>query len=553
MSAPSLSVETIKIYAEASNIVNLKDDAASALIPEVDYRLRELVQDAAKFMRHAKRKRLTTTDINNALRLKNTETLYGFSNPEPLKFIRPTSDQDLYVIEDKELEIEDVLSAPLPKCPTECSFTMHWLAVKGIQPVIPQNPLPPPDESQTRLLNQEIINQATPDANIQIRQLTRHKISQELLQYLEKIKEGLLDPIVRVNVSTTNGSYTDQSLMSAITSPQSAISSVILPSVTRGSKGELADGSQDKEPRSSFVTIGFNPIQRRILKSLAIDPGLQQLVPYISQFITEEVRNNIRNLPVLKSLMEATFGILSNTHMNVEPYLHQLMPSIITCIVGGRLSKDPLEDHWGLRDFAVHIISHICKRYSHTYQTLQPRLIKTLLNGMLDEGKPLSTLYGAIVGLASISDNVVQILILPNIQNTISRLEKHLSSADPVKRMEARRCHGILLRICGRYFHTQSMQSRTSALLAITRPLPSAIATAKTSTDTTMKSDTTNASEAKDTNTIATNAPTIHSQTLQGSIHGGYSDMYEVFGESLIPYSMSGAFGAPLPEADMLL
>lgn len=34
-------------------------------------------QDAAKFMRHAKRGTLTTEDINNALRLRNVQVCLG--------------------------------------------------------------------------------------------------------------------------------------------------------------------------------------------------------------------------------------------------------------------------------------------------------------------------------------------------------------------------------------------------------------------------------------------------------------------------------------------
>ena len=34
-------------------------------------------------------------------------------------------------------------------------------------------------------------------------------------------------------------------------------------------------------------------------------------------------------------------------------YLHQLLPGVLTCVVGKRLASGPAEDHWSLRDQAA--------------------------------------------------------------------------------------------------------------------------------------------------------------------------------------------------------
>lgn len=42
--------------------------------------------------------------------------------------------------------------------------------------------------------------------------------------------------------------------------------------------------------------------------------------------------------------------------------LHQLMPAVITCLVGKPLCADPAtEDHWSLRELAAGIIGTICQ------------------------------------------------------------------------------------------------------------------------------------------------------------------------------------------------
>jgi transcription initiation factor TFIID subunit 6 len=49
------------------------DDVVANLAPDVEYRLREIIQEALKFVRHSRRTTLTTEDVNNALRVKNVE------------------------------------------------------------------------------------------------------------------------------------------------------------------------------------------------------------------------------------------------------------------------------------------------------------------------------------------------------------------------------------------------------------------------------------------------------------------------------------------------
>lgn len=119
MSGSYITPATVQAIAHSLDIPHLSDEAAKALAPDVEYRLREVIQvrrssgraaalhpllpllaaalpassahppactsptlrypplstpqEALKFAKHAKRVRLTTEDVNNALRLKNAE------------------------------------------------------------------------------------------------------------------------------------------------------------------------------------------------------------------------------------------------------------------------------------------------------------------------------------------------------------------------------------------------------------------------------------------------------------------------------------------------
>ncbi|KAK9843648.1 hypothetical protein WJX81_001006 [Elliptochloris bilobata] len=115
----TLQPQTIHVIAESVAVGQLSDEAAKALAPHVDVRLREVVQDAAKLMRHAKRGILTTEDVNNALRLRNVQPLYGFASKDSARFLRAAGHGDPFYVQDSERSFDQVIGAPLPKVPIE--------------------------------------------------------------------------------------------------------------------------------------------------------------------------------------------------------------------------------------------------------------------------------------------------------------------------------------------------------------------------------------------------------------------------------------------------
>ncbi|XP_065877429.1 transcription initiation factor TFIID subunit 6-like isoform X2 [Euphorbia lathyris] len=78
---------------------------------------------------------------------------------------------------------------------------------------------------------------------------------------------------------------------------------------------------------------------KQALVSLASDSGLHRLLPYFTYLIADEVSQNLNNFPILFALMRVTRSLLQNPHIHVEPYLHQLIPSIITYLVAKRLAN----------------------------------------------------------------------------------------------------------------------------------------------------------------------------------------------------------------------
>jgi len=377
----SITKDSIKNISETVGIKNLNDQVSNALASDVEYRIRELIQEALKFMKHSKRNKLTTEDVNHALRLRDMEALYGFSSKDPLQYFKMKGTQDTFYEEDKELEFSEIINAPLPKCPRDPHMRVHWLAIEGVQPAIPQNPIPQTQESHEQKKRKE-----PSSSSVIVKPLVKHVLSKELQLYFEK---------------TT-----------------SAIKSGVQQSVNAS------------------------------IQSLTNDPGLHQLMPYFAQFISEEVTKNLRNLSLLKDLMRMLRALLESPYLHVDPYLHQLMPALLTCLVGKRLCEKIEEDHWELRNYCANLLAYLCKRYGDSYENLQARITKTLLQAFLDPNKALTTHYGAIVGMTALGHHVIQLLLLPNIGAYMKLLEPELNSPNFVKKRRSKEMSCCSIECC---------------------------------------------------------------------------------------------------------
>ena len=71
----NLPMESMKVIAESVGVAGLSDSAAKELADEINFRIKTIIQDSTKFMHHGKRKKLSTTDIDNALKIKNIEVM----------------------------------------------------------------------------------------------------------------------------------------------------------------------------------------------------------------------------------------------------------------------------------------------------------------------------------------------------------------------------------------------------------------------------------------------------------------------------------------------
>ncbi|XP_052215321.1 transcription initiation factor TFIID subunit 6-like [Dreissena polymorpha] len=377
----TLTTESVKVIAESTGIGGLPDKAATYLAEDCTYRLKQVVQEATKFMYHSKRCKLTCGDFDNALRVYNVEPLYGFHTPDMVPFRYASGGgRELHFTEDKELDLSEVINSTLPKVPLDISMKAHWLCIDGEQPAIPENP-PPATKDQQKM---EIL-----DTSVKTMIDKSHKAGVKPGADIGKRKQkpkGVSDLVRMKELSVHELSVEQQLYYKEIT--------------------EACVGS-DETKRSEA------------LQSLATDPGLHQMLPHFTAFVSEGVKVNIvqNNLALLIYLMRLMKALMENQTIYLEKYLHEFLPGVISCIVSKQLCMRPdVDNHWALRDFAARLNGQICKNFHNNVNNIQPRVTKTFCRALRSEKAALATIYGAVSGLGELGPEVINSFVIPNIR-----------------------------------------------------------------------------------------------------------------------------------------
>lgn len=165
------------------------------------------------------------------------------------------------------------------------------------------------------------------------------------------------------------------------------------------------------------------------------------MVPYFVQYAAEKVTHNLKNLFVLKQMLELTMALLDNDNLFMDPYINSLVPVVLTCLLSPHIgAPGSTQEEFPLRAGAASIMGKVAKKYAKASQTLPARLARSCLKTFLDPKKPFETHYGAILGLEAVSGREgVRTLIIPNlkeygrlVQDTIEVGQTNTNSAEYV-------------------------------------------------------------------------------------------------------------------------
>ncbi|PIL22715.1 hypothetical protein GSI_15408 [Ganoderma sinense ZZ0214-1] len=371
--------DSVRDVAESLNIPNLPDAVASALASDVEHRIHQVTEEATRFMRHAKRTILTTSDIDQALRVLNMEPLYGHFPHNPptfrraLPFPQAQSAGSVYFVEDEEIEFDRVLREEKVTMAKGVSWTAHWLAVEGVQPLIPENPPAAPRDVD---LDGAAAKNGAPNG-----------VSGSIFP-LTPPSSDRPSPVQPGKQTQQQNILVKQTLSRELQLYYTRLTSSLLPPTSEPAKRTAA------------------------LARLRQDAGLSPLLSYLVHWVGEGVVSTLRggsqtetDGKLLEVYLDVIAALLDNPTLGVEPYLHQLLPSVFSILLYSSL---PPSNGTHLRITAAQILAHLLTHYSMTYPGLSTKIVKTLIVGLIDNKKTRATHEGAIRGLMAIGKEAVR-------------------------------------------------------------------------------------------------------------------------------------------------
>lgn len=235
---------------------------------------------------------MTTSDIDQALRVLNIEPLYGHAPHNPPTFRRalpyPSAPAagPVYFVEDEEIDFDRVLREEKIPLPKPANWTAHWLAVEGVQPLIPENPPAiPRDVEPDGIASAKL---ATPPTN--------------------GTQFPPTPPSPTRHTSFNSNNKPNQLLVKQVLSRELQLYYTRLTST-------LMPPTDDVRKTAA-------------LSSLRNDAGLQTLLPYLVKWVGDGVVSVLRDVnptendgKALEVYLEVSKALLDNNTLFVEPYV----------------------------------------------------------------------------------------------------------------------------------------------------------------------------------------------------------------------------------------
>ncbi|PAV69834.1 hypothetical protein WR25_26076 isoform B [Diploscapter pachys] len=112
-------------------------------------------------------------------------------------------------------------------------------------------------------------------------------------------------------------------------------------------------------------------------------------------------------LSMLIYLMRMIRSISQNKSIKLQPYLHELLPCIMTCMMAKQLCVRPdTDNHWALRDYAAKTLSIVVKEHGVTH--LRERIFRSGWQVLCDRKSSPASIYGSLLPCVEYSSKNVK-------------------------------------------------------------------------------------------------------------------------------------------------
>ena len=163
-----------------------------------------------------------------------------------------------------------------------------------------------------------------------------------------------------------------------------------------------------------------------ILESLKNDSSLNRLIPYITRSMFALVMES-ETLDTLERGVKILEALSLNSYINLEPYLHQIVPTLLSALMRADLLDDR---HWAFRKNASKTIAKVCEHFNDYYEDLEARVRTLYVKVLQDFDKHPVCHYAAVQGISAFGTICVKNLLVPLLSEYFNELDRKLQTKE---------------------------------------------------------------------------------------------------------------------------
>lgn len=355
---------SIQRCAEATGIDGLDANVAEALAEDASYRIREIVNISAQFMKRSRRSCLQAKDVSKALKISNIQPILGEDHVDPPEYDY-IEEEDFHYLQDDIVNLEDYrisgqedggAMSEVESSARSPSLMSEWLLLDGQSPV-------------------------------RLSQGESAELPSMLMDYFNYIVTCIL--------------------------------------------------GEDKV------------LRHESLSDLKNNSKISPLLSYFVNFVSN-VKAVSHDLEQLFNLLQTVSALVSNPYVNLMGYLKPMTSSVLYCVLESlTASINPLNDHWGLRDYGGRLLAFIIQKYGPQNTEIAEYIKSSIKNILLDTTRPLCSHYGAIVTINSLGISAIKTVLCPNLlkyyTSSLKIIEENTDSNNLQLKEDAYKVVGVIL------------------------------------------------------------------------------------------------------------
>ncbi|GBE59564.1 transcription initiation factor TFIID complex subunit TAF6 [Babesia ovata] len=446
--------------------VILSEEAAALIASTVEFRLKEIIQMAQRFMSKScryinKHPTLMPTDVRDALRTLRMENLHGYTNCYDYRYVTSSKlykgnrvvkrESTMKSAVDERCwgrqRLSEIISTDMQKAiPAQPGLTVHWMIVNGIVPALANNMA----QCVTNEFNQEARRQMlqlsldhvnfleSTDASKQLADVEKlaSKIKVPTLRLASRARDtvdvAIVESLQRHLGNSVEGTVDRSTDDKAIKLPVITIPKVehIL---TKEQKFFLKEIKSIVKKASNTMDHHIQLQLRKVLSILRNSPALDHILPDLALFFVSELERDNESIEAVLMFAEA---IAANSKIQIHFHVHQLVVPLLTVLLKQDEERDLQTVHRNLcvRRLAAKALGNVSTNLRDTKTGLEGidnYLMNIYKRAVLDSNCTLPVLYGAFCGISQLPLAAKRIVFFPIVPLIMPVLyKKHLRAHD---------------------------------------------------------------------------------------------------------------------------